>query len=188
MSNNEVSKKSDKQQVEMPVQGRIRASGSGTVNVTIRGRAGGPVDLYYLDSGATMGRFRLAVTRRGRDEAGTWHDMDTTWYSVKMWNQLAQNAAHSVKKGDPIITTGRLSINEWEDEASQKKNTELVINASTVGHDLAYGVSNYAKPMRVQRDKMPTVDTNVNEVEHPKTDEAQADPLGVGEEESALVS
>ena len=114
--------------------------------------------------------------------------MDTTWYSVKMWNQLAQNAAHSVKKGDPIITTGRLSINEWEDEASQKKNTELVINASTVGHDLAYGVSNYAKPMRVQRDKMPTVDTNVNEVEHPKTDEAQADPLGVGEEESALVS
>ena len=90
----------------------------------------------------------MAVTRRGRDDAGNWHDASTAWYTVKMWGQLAENAAQSLQKGQPVIVTGRLEVNEWSNPQSGSRGTELVITATTIGHDLGYGTAAYSRPVK----------------------------------------
>ncbi|MDO5034009.1 MAG: single-stranded DNA-binding protein [Actinomycetaceae bacterium] len=132
--------------VEVPASSKLRTFASDAVNITVRGRLGSGVELRTLPSGSQVGRTRLAVTRRGRDDAGNWHDASTTWYTVKMWGQLAHNAHDSLEKGQPVIVTGRLDVNEWDQNGS--KGTELLITALSVGHDLGYGTSEYRRPDR----------------------------------------
>ena len=133
----------------LPVTGKIHPSRADAVTVTLRGRVGTNPDIAELPSGATTVRFRLAVARRGRDDAGVWHDIDTTWYTVKAWNQLATHVYHSLRSGDPVLVHGRLDINEWESDG--KHGTELVIVATSIGHDLSLGLSRYSKTARNQR-------------------------------------
>lgn len=138
---------SDEQSVTVPVPitGKIRAYSSDALHVTMRGRSGTSVDFAQLPSGARTSRFRLAVTQRGKDEAGVWHDLETTWYTVKAWNQLAENCARSVFKGHPVIVSGRLKVNQWENSETGARGTELVIVASSIGHDLTHGLTRFFK-------------------------------------------
>lgn len=131
--------------VKLPVQGKIRSYSGGAPSLTIRGRAGTAPDLTFLPSGARVCRFRMAVTQRGRDDAGIWHDVATTWYTVKAWNNLAENIAHSILKGQPVLVTGRLDINQWENKETGQRGTEVAIIATSVGHDLTYGTARYHK-------------------------------------------
>ncbi|MDO5728064.1 MAG: single-stranded DNA-binding protein [Actinomycetaceae bacterium] len=129
--------------VPVPITGKIQNYSADALHVTVRGRTGTAVDLVQLPSGAQTARFRLAVTQRGRDEAGIWHDLETTWYTVKAWNQLADNCARSIFKGHPVIVSGRLKVNQWENSETGARGTELVIVASSIGHDLTHGLTRY---------------------------------------------
>ena len=102
-------------------------------------------DYKQLPSGTKVARCRLAVTRRGRDDAGNWHDASTAWYTVKMWGQLGENASVSLFKGQPVVVTGKFEVNEWSNSETGNRGTELVITATTVGHDLGYGVTEYKR-------------------------------------------
>lgn len=133
---------------EVPITGKLRNFCGDYANVTLRGRVGTDPDITTTAQGHAAARFRLAVTRRGRDEAGVWHDVDTTWYTVKAWNGLAQNVGFSVRKGQPVMVQGRLSVNQWENAENNTRGTELVITASSIGHDLTAGVSQFMRPMR----------------------------------------
>ncbi|MCG2802559.1 MAG: single-stranded DNA-binding protein [Cellulomonas sp.] len=90
--------------------------------------------------------FRLAVTpsRRGADNA--WSDGVTQWYTVKAWRATADNAARSLRKGDPVVVSGRLSAQEWT-AADGTAMTDLAISAETLGHDLRYGQTHFSRPV-----------------------------------------
>ncbi|HHT41309.1 MAG TPA: single-stranded DNA-binding protein [Actinomyces sp.] len=124
---------------------RLRTFASDAVNITVRGRIGSDIDYKQLPSGTKVARCRLAVTRRGRDDAGNWHDASTAWYTVKMWGQLGENASVSLFKGQPVVVTGKFEVNEWSNSETGNRGTELVITATTVGHDLGYGVTEYKR-------------------------------------------
>lgn len=134
--------------VAVPTSSRLKTFSADAVTITVRGRLGSHIDLKTLPSGSKLARARMAVTRRGRDDAGNWHDASTAWYTVKMWGQLAENAAQSLQKGQPVIVTGRLEVNEWSNLQSGSKGTELVITATTIGHDLGYGTAAYSRPVK----------------------------------------
>ncbi|MCS4484919.1 single-stranded DNA-binding protein [Gleimia sp. 6138-11-ORH1] len=125
--------------------GKIRPTNTDAVNVTLRGRVGTAVEYSSYPSGASLARFRLAVARKGRDEAGQWHELGVTWYTVRMWGKLAENASHSLRKGEPVLVSGKLEVNEWASEANGTKGMELVIVANAVGHDLNFGLSLFNK-------------------------------------------
>lgn len=131
--------------MEVPPSSKLRTFSSDAVNITVRGRLGAEVDLRTLPSGSKVARTRIAVTRRGRDDAGNWHDASTSWYTVKMWGQLGVNASASLVKGQPVIVTGRFDVNEWTNEETGAKGTELVITAQSIGHDLGFGTTAYTR-------------------------------------------
>lgn len=91
------------------------------------------------DGGVPFASFRLGCTPRIHDRQNeSWRDGATVWYTVKTWRQAAVNVAHSVHKGQPVVVTGRLLVDEWTNDEG-KERTSLVIEASALGHDLVFG-------------------------------------------------
>ncbi|MFI6423565.1 single-stranded DNA-binding protein [Promicromonospora sp. NPDC050880] len=82
--------------------------------------------------------FRVASTRRYVNEDGDWTDGKTLWFTVKAWRAAAASVARSVHKGDPVVVTGRLEVDEWTGPEGQERMS-LVIVASAIGLDATRG-------------------------------------------------
>ncbi|PWC03988.1 single-stranded DNA-binding protein [Agromyces badenianii] len=112
--------------------------------ITVTGVVGTDPRHTVLNGGLAITSFRLASTRRVFDRAkGTWEDGDTNWYTISAFRQLASNASLSIRKGERLIVHGRLRLRAWE--TSEKSGTAVEIEADSIGHDLAWCVTSYAK-------------------------------------------
>jgi single-strand DNA-binding protein len=116
-----------------------------TLDLTLVGWIGSEVRNYPSTDGSTeFTSFRMASTRRWFDRReNVWKDGRTEWFTVKLWRQAAQNAGHSLRKGDPVVVHGRLSTEEWV--SPEGPRTTLVIEATAVGHDLTFGTSHFRR-------------------------------------------
>ncbi|MCK6094302.1 single-stranded DNA-binding protein [Micrococcus sp. EYE_162] len=115
--------------------------------ITIRGFVATDPAVRHTASGTTVAGFRLATTERRFDrDAGTWVDAHTNWYSVSAFGQLGSNTAQSIKKGNPVIVTGRLRVRDWSTE--ERSGTSVDVVADAVGLDLGYGSGAFVRNQR----------------------------------------
>lgn len=111
--------------------------------------------------GLAITSFRLASQQRRFDRAtSSWADADTNWYTVTTFRDLALNAAHSLSKGDRVVTVGKLKVKDWSNE--DKSGTSIELEAESLGHDLSWGVSDYH---RVPKTDAPAEDPSPEENE-----------------------
>jgi single stranded DNA-binding protein len=82
--------------------------------VTIVGNLTDDPELRYTPNGAAVVKFRVAVNRRYKDEAGNWKDGETSYFSVNAWRSLAENSAETLTRGTRVLVTGRLQMRSWE--------------------------------------------------------------------------
>ena len=112
--------------------------------VTLRGFVGKDPQTRMFDDGTSVAWFRLATTSRRFDAAtNTWHNGTTNWYTVRCFRTLAMHVRASVRCGQPVLVTGKLGINEWQSENGPR--TEIRVDATSIGHDLAFGTANFAR-------------------------------------------
>ncbi len=105
---------------------------------------------------------RIAVTGRYFDPSKeSFEDRKTEFITVFARRNLARNLTASVKKGQPLIVTGRLSSSEWKD-SDGTQHISLVMQAEALGHDLSYGAATFRKPLRTQ--DVPEVDERTGEI------------------------
>ena len=98
-----------------------------------------------VKSGATNVSMRVAWTPRKQDRvSGEWVDGNTSYVTVICWRKLATNAALCVRKGDPVIVKGRLSIRNYEDKQGAQR-IAVEVEANSVGHDLSRGVAQFQR-------------------------------------------
>lgn len=115
--------------------------------VTVTGWAG-TTPREIPGDGVAFTSFRVSVAERRFDpRSGEWGDGPTEWFTVKAFRDLALNVAESVRKGDPVVVTGRLRTEVWQAEKGPQPG--FVIEADSVGHDLAWGASSFRR--RVHR-------------------------------------
>ncbi|MSS46599.1 single-stranded DNA-binding protein [Cutibacterium sp. WCA-380-WT-3A] len=102
-------------------------------NVSFTGNLGTDVEMKTAE-GWRGARFRVAHTPRVMRQ-GEWVDGTTTWMSVHVYGRLADNCHVSLRKGDPVMVTGRLRTRSWiDDEGSHE---QLIVVAHNVGPDLS---------------------------------------------------
>lgn len=119
---------------------------NGSVQVTVVGWAGS-TPREVVGDGVPFSSFRMSTRERWFDaRAGQWVDGRTEWFTVKAFRDLAFNVAASVRVSDPVVVTGRLRTEEWEGKEGTR--TGFVIEAVSVGHDLARGTSRFARTVR----------------------------------------
>jgi single-strand DNA-binding protein len=120
--------------------------------VTVVGNVVSEPQMRATSSGKVFLSFRIASTeRRFLREPGAWRDGETFFLGVTAWRALAENAANSLGKGDPVIVRGRLRAVEWEREGLRR--TAFEVEAYEIGHDLSRGRTVFSKPPRVSPDR-----------------------------------
>jgi single-strand DNA-binding protein len=98
-----------------------------------------------LKTGVTTLAMRVAWTPRRRDRVtGEWADGTTSYVTVNCWRKLASNVAICVRKGDPVAIQGRLTVRPFTDKEGRPR-IAVEIEASSVGHDLNLGVSQFGR-------------------------------------------
>ncbi len=118
------------------------------IYVTLSGNVAADPRQYQFPDGSRATTLRLAVNRRVLDrQTQTWTTEDTTYYMVRCYRALADNVAQSVRKGHPLVVYGRLRIKQFEDRQGEQRFW-AEIEATSVGHDLKWGIATFEKPAR----------------------------------------
>jgi len=117
------------------------------IMMTVQGNVVDDPALHETRSGHKVANFRLASTSRrfDRDE-GRWIDGSTFFVSVSAWRNLGENAAVSLKKGQPVVVYGRYQTRTYEVNETTRVSHEL--EAISIGHDLNRGTSVWNKVIR----------------------------------------
>jgi single-strand DNA-binding protein len=99
-------------------------------------------------TGTPLMSLRVGCTPRRFDrESGQWQDMESTFLTVNCWRGLAENVnASEMKRGDPVVVTGRLRIREYLKD--EQVRFSAVVDATTVGHDLTRGSATFRRMRR----------------------------------------
>jgi single-strand DNA-binding protein len=142
---------------------------SGEIHVNVQGWIGSEVEFKQAGP-VPIASFRLGSTpRQYNKQDGVWYDKPTTWFTVECWRGLAENVKDSLTKGQPVLVTGRLKTTEWTDDAGQPRS-RTVLDALSVGHDLARGKAKFAKNPPQASQQGPSLDDDmrrlVDRVEH----------------------
>jgi single-strand DNA-binding protein len=133
------------------------------ISITLTGYVGGDVELRTPRNDLVVATFRVGTTPRLRRD-NVWNDGPTTWTTVTCFRTLAENAAASLVKGDAVIVHGRLRTQAWID-AGKESHERLVLEATSIGHDLSRGTTTLVRSPRRQADESPATPTEEDELE-----------------------
>src|SRR5829696_4344169 len=93
----------------------------------------------YTEAGITRAMFRVAVSGR--------REQETSFFTVVVWRDQAEHAAHSLAKGSRVVVMGRLQQRSWTAEDGSARSTVEVV-ADELGASLRWAT---ATPVRVTK-------------------------------------
>jgi single-strand DNA-binding protein len=94
--------------------------------LTVCGNASEP-QLKYTTGGMAVATFAVFTKRKVKDE------QVSTAHNIKAWGELAENLCNTIQKGDRVIVSGRIEVEEYNDkEGNPRKNVVLVADEAGV--------------------------------------------------------
>lgn len=100
-------------------------------HITIHGNVSQEPELRVTPSGLQVLSFNVADTY-GKDDK-----KKTTFHSITVFGQLAENVASSLKKGDTVLVSGRIEVEEYTKKDGAKGKSIKVI-ADEVGFSMRW--------------------------------------------------
>lgn len=96
---------------------------AGWSQTIIVGNVGRDPEMRYLQSGAGVCSFTVAVSRRWTDRTSQEQREETTWYRISAWRQLAETANQYVRKGMQVMVIGQVKASAYLDKSGQPAAT-----------------------------------------------------------------
>jgi single-strand DNA-binding protein len=91
--------------------------------ITLVGNLVRDPEIRYVNSGAAVTKFTLAVNRRSKQQE------ETDFIDCVAWDKLAETCNTYLKKGMSVLVDGRLSIRSYETkEGEKRKAAEVVVS------------------------------------------------------------
>lgn len=107
-----------------------------TAQVTIIGNLTKDPDLRFTKGGDAVASFTVAVNERVK-EGNEWKDGEPSFYEVKAWRNLGEQAAEYLTKGNRVVVTGKMKIDRYEaKEGGQRQAT--VVTADEIGESIRF--------------------------------------------------
>jgi single-strand DNA-binding protein len=98
----------------------------------IIGNLGREPEMRYTPSGRPVTTFSVATSRTWNTSEGEKH-VETEWFNVVAWSNLAEICKQYLTKGQQVYIEGRLQSRHWEDQEGNKHTSvEIVANEMIV--------------------------------------------------------
>jgi single-strand DNA-binding protein len=125
--------------------------------VTIIGNLTADPELRFTPQGKATAKFSVATAERFKNPQGEWDQRNLTYWNIVAWEQLAENLADTIAKGDKVIVYGKAYTTSWEDKTTGEKRSRMEVTATEVAVALSRVSAKLTKSTR----GVPAV--NVNE-------------------------
>lgn len=128
-------------------------------NVNVIGRSARDAELRYTPSGIAVCELNIAV------DDGWGENKSTVWLGIVCWQKTAELAA-SIRKGDRIGISGRLTQDEWDDKETGKKQRKTKVTCERltfIENKRDQGDTQEAPPRQRQQATPPAQDDNHDE-------------------------
>jgi single-strand DNA-binding protein len=102
------------------------------IEAHFRGNLGGDPETYQAGA-QTVTRFRAAEYQSRRDDTA---EQEPVWVAVEVWGDQGERCADLLRKGDPVLISGRWMTQSWEADDGTKRSKTFV-RAFAVGPDLS---------------------------------------------------
>jgi single-strand DNA-binding protein len=93
--------------------------------VTILGYLGRDPETRYMPDGGAVTTISVATTETWKDKQGERQE-HTEWHRVAFFGRLAEIAGEYLKKGAPVLVSGRLRTRSYEQDGVKKYSTEII--------------------------------------------------------------
>jgi len=107
-----------------------------TAQIIIVGNLTKDPDLRFTPSGDAVANFTIAVNERIK-EGTEWKDGEPSFYEVKAWRRLGEDAAETLTKGSRVIVSGKAKIEKYEGKDGATRYS-TVINADEIGKSIRF--------------------------------------------------
>ena len=118
-------------------------------SITIVGNVTRSPELRFTTGGKGIASFGIACNRRWQQN-GEWQEK-VSFFNVTAWDQLGENCAASVTKGDRVVVTGRLEQREYETQQGEKRNVVEIV-ADEIGPSLRWATATVERTQRTNAD------------------------------------
>jgi single-strand DNA-binding protein len=109
---------------------------------------GSDIDLRFTPQGKAIANFRVVSSdRRKNQQTNEWEDTKTSWYTVEVWDKLAENVAESLEKGSRVLIIGKSYIDEYTTKDGETRYVPKII-ANLIGPSLAFATAKVTKATR----------------------------------------
>ncbi len=110
--------------------------------ITVAGNLTADPEVRRTSAEIPFTKLRVAVSRRILTaETGVWEDRHDGYFSVTCWRDMARYAGLSLRKGDRVVITGRLTRRQFEartaDGGSESRHV-VEIEADEIGASLRW--------------------------------------------------
>lgn len=95
--------------------------------VILMGNLTRDVEMRTTPSGQSVANFSLAVSRSWKGQDGQQQEQ-TSFINCVAWGKAGEIIAQYVKKGDPLLVSGRLDQRSWDDKDSGQKRSTVEVN------------------------------------------------------------
>lgn len=100
----------------------------GLNKVMIIGNLGRDPEMRYTPSGRPVTTFSVATSRTWNTSDGE-KRVETEWFNVVAWSNLAEICKQYLSKGQQVYIEGRLQTRHWDDaEGNKHTSVEIVAN------------------------------------------------------------
>lgn len=123
--------------------------------VILMGNLTRDIELRTTPSGQTVANFSLAVSRSWKGQDGQTQDQ-TSFINCVAWGKPGEIIAQYVKKGDPLLVSGRLDQRSWDDKESGQKRSTVEVNVEDfnfIGGRGGEGGGNFSAPSSSSKSK-----------------------------------
>lgn len=120
---------------------------SNDMTMTIAGNVVDDPTMRRIPGGTVVTNFRVASTSRRYDrEQQGFVDNTTVFVTVNAWRSLGENVHASLRKGQPVVVSGRFVQRNYV--VNEQPRSSYALEATSIGHDLSRGVSTFEKTSR----------------------------------------
>ena len=97
-------------------------------NVTIYGRLGQDVEVKDLGNDNSVANFSVATSRKYFSKKEDKQVEETQWHRCSAFGKTGTTIAQYLKKGDPILLTGRIEYRKYEKDGISMTATNILVD------------------------------------------------------------